>query len=249
MHSSLPLTPPATPLAGGGGGPLRARVAVWSRQHEPPVVEHVDAPDPVSLVEGVFSRAAGRARVPVLALRELVENLVHARFSDALVSVLENGRVVRVSDTGPGIADKRLAMEPGFTTADEEIRRVVRGVGGGLPVAAAVMARRGGALELADNLGGGTVATLAAGAPAEGDDEDRGAAPEPGPSETARRLMALLMEVAPAQPARVAAELDLPLAECGRELVLLEHLDLVTRSTDGERSLTPDGERLLATLF
>jgi len=223
---------------------VSARLAVYHDPLSPPAVDEVEGGEAAALVEELFRRAAAHTALPALAVREVIENLVHARFRDALVSVLDDGRTLRVSDGGPGIADKARAMEPGFTTADDETRRVVRGVGCGLPLAAGLLAERGGSLELADNLAGGTVATLAAPA-ADAAPE----ASEPPISETGRRVLALLLELAPVDPARLAAELDLPLAECGRELVVLEHRGLVLRDADGERRLADSGETLVATLF
>jgi hypothetical protein len=218
---------------------------VYAVPLSPPVVAEVHAPDAASLIEDLYAGAASAARLPVLAVREVIENLVHARFQDALVSILDGGRTLRVSDRGPGIPDKRLALQPGFSTADEEARSVVRGVGCGLPLAASLMAAEGGALEIDDNLGGGTVATLAA------PQELAPPPPVPSPacSETARRLLALLVELESATPSTLAAELEAPLSECGRELVLLEHRGMVRREPDGLRRLTADGLALVGTLF
>lgn len=242
MNGTLLAAQPVSPLARTEPGP-QARLAVYEAVLEPPRVEELADTDPAALVESLFARTAAAAVVPPLALREVIENLVHARFADALVSVLDGGRTVRVSDSGPGIADKRRAMQPGFTTADADARRVVRGVGSGLPLAAGVLGAEGGTLDLSDNLAGGTVVTLAV---AEGGE---GATHAPAPSDLQRRLLALLLEVAPAGPALLADELGLPLSICGRELVLLEHRGLVTRDAEGARSLTEAGAALLATLF
>ena len=64
-----------------------------------------------------------------------------------------------------------------------------------------------------------------------------------------RRLLALLLEMAPAHPEAMARELDLPLGVVGRELVLLEHRGLVARFADGGRVLTERGAAIVATLF
>src|SRR5258707_1088820 len=74
-------------------------------------------------------------------------------------------------------------------------------------------------------------------------------APTPAYSDVARRLLALLCEIGPASPLRVAAELGVPLPECGRELALLEHRGLLQRSPDGARSLAGAGRDLITALF
>ena len=224
---------------------LSARVAVYSTRNEPPELSELSEADPGVLVERLFEVVARWARLPVVAVREIIENLVHAGFRDALVSVLCDGRVVRVSDSGPGIDDPMLAMQPGFSTAGPEERVVVRGAGCGLPLAASLMDAEGGALELAHNLGGGTVVTLSAPSLPAAEDDPAATAPH----DDARVLMALLLELGPSRPDRLAAELGWPVSRCGRELVVLEARGYVSRTDEGVRALTPVGSGLLATLF
>src|SRR5947209_3213639 len=128
--------PPSLALTAQPGGPRgahrlghSARLAVYAGPLDPPQVEDLADPDEAGLIEALFTRAAARADLPLLAVREVIENLIHAGFHDALVSVMDGGRTLRVSDTGPGIADKELAMQPGFSSADAAARRVIRGVG------------------------------------------------------------------------------------------------------------------------
>lgn len=99
-------------------------------------------------------------RVPEDAVRELIHNLIHAEFRGAVISVLEEGDVVRVSDKGPGINDKVRAFEFGYSGAKPEVLQNIRGVGGGLGIAQAVAEKGGGRVFLDDNLGGGTVAVV-----------------------------------------------------------------------------------------
>ncbi|MGE0027053.1 MAG: ATP-binding protein [Thermoleophilia bacterium] len=199
--------------------------------------------DAAALVEAVCDAVAERSPIPAPAVREVVENLVHAGFRDAVVTVLDGGRTVRVSDHGPGIADRGRALQPGYTTADDDDRDLILGVGGGLPFAAAALADLGGRLEIDDNLGGGTIVTLRLPA-------DEGVpSPEPVCSGAAREILALLLEIDGASPARLAEELGRSRAECGRELARLEHRGLVRREPGGVRALTEAGTRLVATLF
>jgi len=234
---------PAPPRRSSGA--LSARVAVYTSASEPPELSELSDADAGVLVERLFEAVARWASLPVVAVREIIENLVHAGFRDALVSVLCDGRVVRVSDSGPGIDDPLLATQPGFTTAGPEERRVVRGAGCGLPLAASLMDAEGGALELANNLGGGTVVTLSAPSLPPADEEPA----TPTPHDDARVVMALLLELGPSRPDRLAAELGWPVSHCGRELVVLEARGYVSRTDEGVRALTPVGSTLLATLF
>ncbi len=236
---------PATPItaARSAVAPQQAiRIAVWRGASEAPSVEVVEHDDPVVLVERACEAVYSRSSVPAPAAREVIENLVHAGFRDAVVTVLDAGATLRVADHGPGIEDPARALLPGVTGARAEARAVVRGVGGGLPLAAAALAEAGGGLEIADNLGGGTVVTLTVPAAA-------AAVPEPVVSEAAREILAVLLELGEADPARLAGELGRPRAECGRELAALGHRGLVSRDPAGARRLTEAGASLVATLF
>ncbi len=72
---------------------------------------------------------------PETALREILDNLVHAVPCSASVVVDPSLERVYISDTGPGIIHPDLAMEPGYTTATEVHRSVIRGVGLGFYLA------------------------------------------------------------------------------------------------------------------
>ncbi len=236
---------PATPITSArrAAAPRPAiRVAVWTGPSEPPLVEGLEDDDPVVLIEAACEAVYDRSPLPAPAVREIVENLAHAGFRDAVVSVLDGGATVRVADHGPGIEDPLRALQPGVSAARTEVRGVVRGVGGGLPLAQALMEAAGGTLEIAPNLGGGVVVTLAV-------PGHEAPSPEPVCSEAAREILALLLEVGAADAARLADELGRPRAECGRELALLGHRGLVAREAGGARRLTEAGASLVATLF
>jgi len=235
----------ALPDVHDAGAPSRPsiRIAIaTSAGAEPPAVLELTAPSAAALVERAFAEVARRSSVPVVAIREIIENFVHARFAGAVITVFEEGRAIRCSDAGPGIADRARALSAGFTSATERDRDTIRGVGSGLGLAERVMGETGGTIEIEDNLGTGTVVTLRA----------SGADPVPAAAEADGRghaLMALLLEIGPASAADLAGELGVGLGECGRDLVLLEHRGLVCRDGEGARKLTDDGARAVATLF
>lgn len=145
-------------------GPFEARLALYNDADTVPQVIVLAADDCLSLIDALCKRTLSASQerggvLPLLALREIIENLLHASFKDVVVSVLADGTVL-VSDHGPGIADKPRAMRPGFTTASPSLRRYIRGVGSGLTVAQESLLAIGGSLRLEDNLGGGTVVSL-----------------------------------------------------------------------------------------
>jgi DNA-binding transcriptional ArsR family regulator len=98
--------------------------------------------------------------IPFMIIREIVENYIHAAFIAPTVSILDAGNTIRFSDQGPGIEDKEKALEYGTTSATEEMKRYIRGVGSGLPLAQQYMLDKGGSLTIRDNLSCGTVVTI-----------------------------------------------------------------------------------------
>lgn len=70
----------------------------------------------------------------VIALYEAEVNVVaHAWRGNIEVAIEENSITTLVVDEGPGIPDLGLAMQPGFSTASNEVRGMGFGAGMGLP--------------------------------------------------------------------------------------------------------------------
>ncbi len=121
--------------------------------------DHADLLNELASRTYSFAREKG-GKLPYVAIKEIVENLLHADFQDAVISVLPDGNTIRVSDRGPGIIEKEKAFLPGFTTASAEMRRIIRGVGSGLPIVRDSMRAVGGSVSIEDNLTRGCVVTL-----------------------------------------------------------------------------------------
>lgn len=142
-----------------------ARVAVYDDAAAAPRVVVVDVSDVRSYLEEVTTTVSRLAHeqggtIPFMVIREIVENYVHAYFASPTISILDGGNTIRFSDQGPGIAEKDRALEYGTTSATEEMKRYIRGVGSGLPYAQHYMADKGGSLQIEDNIQGGTVVTI-----------------------------------------------------------------------------------------
>lgn len=228
--------------------PATARIALYESLSACPETEDVRGQGGAELIGLLAARAyeASRergGRIPLAAIREVVENLVHARFSGAVVSVFPGGNLVKVSDRGPGITDKARALEPGYTSAGADIKGLIRGVGSGLSVALGAMTDVGGSLSLDDNLGGGTVVTLAVtGEPRVAKEVSvlDEAAP-PGLSKRQKKVVFIILEIGRVGPARLATELSVGLSTAYRDLQALEGLGLIECDKRGRRGLTEFG--------
>lgn len=176
----------SAPLYKGADGPSRQSisqpsglVAVYGNPGLAPAVVRVEYTTPLAftrdLIDIAFAcaseSASGDSPIPLEVFSELIANLVHAGYADPVISILESGRVLRVSDCGPGVPDKRLAIEPGYTSAAAEHRKYIRGVGAGLHIVQIQIEALGGSLRIDDNIGGGTVVTASLLEPAHLDEE------------------------------------------------------------------------------
>ena len=197
------------------------------------------------LIEHLTTRSYDLAReqggvMPALVFRELIENLVHAGFSGVVITILDQGNTLRVSDQGPGIPDKEAALLPGFTSADPSAKLFIRGVGSGFAVARETLAGLGGTLTIEDNLGRGTVVTARVPPPVE-----TLLAPTPAPEynlpERQLKVLLLTVELAPVGPTRIAQELGVSTSTAYRDLVSLEEAGFVVCRPSGHRSATDAG--------
>lgn len=142
-----------------------ARIAVYDDAAAAPRVVMVEPKDVRSFLEEItatvnhLSHEQGGS-IPFMVIREIVENFIHAYFQAPTITILDGGNTIRFSDQGPGIKQKDLALEYGTSSATEEMKHYIRGVGSGLPYAQQYMVDKGGSLDIEDNLGGGTVVTI-----------------------------------------------------------------------------------------
>ena len=141
------------------------RIAVYDSMSVLPRTVDLSSNDFTSFVDEAASRIYAFCKerggsMPFIVLREAVENLIHADFQDAIVTIMPDGNVVRVSDHGPGIKRKNQATIPGFTSTTASERKLIKGVGSGLPIMIESLESLGGFLTMEDNLGSGLVVTL-----------------------------------------------------------------------------------------
>ena len=234
------------------------KIAVYPRDGEPEVTE-VAAANPGSAT-AKFTRfvidKVGEAggRVPEESVREMIENLVHAGYRGVVISILDAGNVVRISDKGPGVQHKERAMEFGFSGATPEALREIRGVGAGLGIARAAAEKVGGTVVIEDNIGGGTVATisvpgdvgsreLAADPPAQRRYPD--GVPRMNISERQQKVLITVLECGEVGPSTVAERLEISVSTAYRDLSVLEEHGLVGTDESGKRIISPLGRDLV----
>jgi hypothetical protein len=252
-REGAPPPPRVSSVVPAPSGAAAPRIAIYDTLTSPPRVISVEEQDVPALIASLaektyhFCRQQG-GQVPYTVINELVENLLHACFADVVITILDDGHTIRISDHGPGVDDKERAFQPGFTTATSEQRLIIRGVGSGLPLARESLQLLRGVLTVEDNLGGGAVFTIkmpGTEAPRE---------PEPAPpsvklTNRQTKVLVLLMELSEAGPTAVARELDISSATAYRELVELQNKGLIHSRNDGKRALTEAGVSLLESIL
>ncbi len=141
------------------------RIAIFDDPASAPRVVVIQPKDVRSYLEEITATVTKLAKeqggkISFTVIREVVENLVHAYFIEPTISILDDGNTIRFSDQGPGIKEKDRALEYGTTSATEQMKKYIRGVGSGLPYAQQYMEDHGGSLVIEDNLNSGTIVTI-----------------------------------------------------------------------------------------
>jgi anti-sigma regulatory factor (Ser/Thr protein kinase) len=91
-------------------------------------------------------------RVAVCSYEGEMNVVMHAGDGALEVDIGGDRLTIEVTDGGPGIADVELAMQPGFSTASDELREMGFGAGMGLPN----MKKNADAIEIDSTVGKGT---------------------------------------------------------------------------------------------
>lgn len=241
--------------------PRSVRMAIYHSGQETPATVDITGSNPRELIDWVVEQVdavldSEGGTVPRHAVRAIVENLIHAEFRGAAVSVLDGGRRVIVSDSGRGVVDIERALEPGYSTATAAMRTVISGVGSGLPMVREAMERCGGSLRLGANLGGGLVVTLATAETMPGGtmapvrelgvaDSSIEAIAGTLPS---RRMQVLLLMADGRElgPSEVANHVRSSLTTAYRDLTKLEQDGLITYTARGKRVISEHGQAVVA---
>lgn len=227
-----------------------AQIAIYDNLVSPPRVINLADEGILQLIDNLSAKTYNLAKekggaIPFTAIKEVVENLIHAYFKQAVISILDDGNTIRISDQGPGIKNKDSAMRPGFTTATKKMKEHIKGVGSGLPIANEVISFSGGKMTVEDNISGGTVITLST-------KINPLKQKNPSPEKTSIKLekrqvqvLSLVTEVGAIGPSVVSSELKISLSTAHRELSCLEDMGLVESDSQGKRSITTNGINFL----
>jgi len=207
--------------------------------------------------------------IPYTIIKEIIENLIHADFKEVIITVLDSGNHIIVTDQGPGIEDKEKAFLPGYTSATSKMKEYIRGVGSGFPIIKETITFSGGSIDVKDNIKRGTVISLKLGL-TEKSEEDQGSGTEPAAelpsgivgeektqtdsldkfngkilSDRQKKILFVILELEEAGPSTIAKELGFSLSTSYRELIYLEKNKLLTSSSSGKRRLSKKGMKYL----
>jgi len=211
-------------------------------------------------------------KIPYTIIKEVVENLIHANFTEIIITILNNGNHIIISDQGPGIADKEKAFLPGFTSATSVMKKYIRGVGSGLPIVKETIFFSGGSVDISDNIKKGTVISLKIGTANDKAvfdslstikdlaDIETPVLEKKEPENLIKlnegftnikltirqkKILSLVLELEETGPAKIAKELGFSLSTSYRELILLENEKLLTLAESGKRKLSAKGKKYL----
>ncbi len=207
--------------------------------------------------------------IPYTIIKEIIENLIHADFKEVVITVLDRGNHIIVTDQGPGIEDKEKAFLPGYTTATSKMKEYIRGVGSGFPIIKETITFSGGSIDVKDNIKRGTVISLKLGLTKTSEKvHDPGSEPAAVPpsgiesekktqidildkfngkilSDRQKKILFVILELEEAGPSKISKELGFSLSTSYRELIYLEKNKLLTSSSSGKRRLSEKGIKYL----
>ncbi len=145
--------------------PQPARIAVYDGLRTEPQIVDIENDDIKQYIGEIAAKtyelaSARGGQIPYTVILQVTENFIHAHFSEPCISIMDKGNTIRFSDQGPGIEDKERVQLPGFTSATQEMRQYINGVGSGLPIVKEYLKFSNGRLVIEDNISQGTVITI-----------------------------------------------------------------------------------------
>ena len=141
------------------------RIAVYYDFFSAPRVVDIPAQETLDFIEAIASTSYELSLqqggiVPYSVIREISENFIHAGFFECTVSIFDGGNTICFADQGPGILKKDIVLRPGVSSATQEMKEFIRGVGSGFPLVREFLSSVHGNLSIDDNATSGVVVTL-----------------------------------------------------------------------------------------
>lgn len=256
-------------------GKIPARIAVYDNMRSIPRIVDLSYNNISDFINETSQKTYSLSheiggRIPYTIIKEIIENLIHAEFKEVVITILERGDHIIITDQGPGIEDKEKAFLPGYTSATTKMKEYIRGVGSGFPIVKETITFSGGSIDVKDNIKNGTVISLKIVQPEKSEQIketgpktiDEAPAVVPGEdkkiitddidkfdhkvlSDRQKKILFVILELEEAGPSTIASELGFSLSTSYRELIYLEKNKLLTSSSNGKRKLSKKGVKFL----
>lgn len=254
---------------------IPVRIAVYDNMRSIPRIVNLSYDNIMDLINETAQKTYSLSheiggKIPYTIIKEIIENLIHADFKEVVITILDRGDHIIITDQGPGIEDKEKAFLPGYTSATSKMKEYIRGVGSGFPIVKETITFSGGSIDVKDNIKKGTVISLKLGQPENGElvkdtkiktaggpvpfvsDEDK-KTPADGIdkfdhkalSDRQKKILFVILELEEAGPSTIASELGFSLSTSYRELLYLEKNKLLASSINGKRKLSKKGLKYL----
>jgi len=254
---------------------IPVRIAVYDNMRSIPRIVDLSFNDINNFINETSQRTYNLSheiggRIPYTIIKEIIENLIHADFKEVVITILDNGNHIIITDQGPGIEDKEKAFLPGYTSATSKMKEYIRGVGSGFPIVKETITFSGGSIDVKDNIKKGTVISLKLESleniekiknteikitdksPLQSEEEEGKIQTDSITkfnykilSDRQKKILFVILELEEAGPSTIAGELGFSLSTSYRELIFLEKNKLLTSSINGKRKLSKKGIKYL----
>jgi len=226
--------------------PTIARIAIYDDLKSAPRIIEIEPSNTAEYIESLTSQIYEQSRmaggsIPYTVIREVSENLIHAQFSEIIVSIFDQGNTIRFSDQGPGINNKEKVKLPGFTSAIEPMKRYIRGVGSGLPIVQEYLEVSQGTITIDDNLKSGAVVTISLNQHKEEQQAKPASSLIPPLNEREKQLLPFFLHEGALGVTDLVNLTGLPQSSTYSILVQLEQYGLIEKTVGQKRILTDFG--------
>lgn len=236
-----------------------ARIAIYDDLKSAPRIIEIPPAATNDYIESLASTTFDYAKrqggsIPYTVIREVSENFIHARFSEIVVSILDEGNTIRFADQGPGISHKDQAQLPGFTSAVEPMKKYIRGVGSGLPIVKEYLDYSHGHITIEDNLSSGAVVTISLNSQTQqsgftnAQQRQRPSIPTPHLSQREKDFLRLFLEEGALGVTDIVRLTNTPQSSTHATLQKLQQASLIEKTAGKKRILTDMGYQVASSL-